>query len=297
MISRITQSILARDLQTGIRRLQVRLYDAQEQVSTQRRLREPSDDPSGAAQAHRLHGEAADLAALREGVDYATSILGAEDSALDQAQAILARAREIAAQQATDLASPGDRQAAASEVAELERGLLTLGNTAVGGRHVFGGLATGAAPFAQLDDAGFDPSDPYSGPTDPFHVRSGSDQTTIRITTPGDQVFNPAIAALDELRTTLEAGDAPPASLDALDSAAEVLRAERSGVGGRARRLEERRAEIVSAQSATTERLGAVEGADLAASISELVQLQTALQATLQSAQALQASILDHLRL
>ena len=60
MISRITQSILARDLQTGIRRLQVRLYDAQERVGTQRRLREPSDDPSGAAQAQRLHGEAAD---------------------------------------------------------------------------------------------------------------------------------------------------------------------------------------------------------------------------------------------
>ncbi len=46
-----------------------------------------------------------------------------------------------------------------------------------------------------------------------------------------------------------------------------------------------------------TERLGDIEGADYAAVITELTQLQTALEATLGSAQTLQTSILDYLSL
>ena len=43
--------------------------------------------------------------------------------------------------------------------------------------------------------------------------------------------------------------------------------------------------------------LGDIEGADYATVITELTQLQTALQATLQSGQTLQTSILDYLSL
>ena len=146
------------------------------------------------------------------------------------------RAREIAAQQAGGLASTQSRQQAAAEVAEIERGLISLANTQVDGRYVFAGLATGAPPFTALDDPGFDPRTAYTGGADPFVVRT-SDTTTTRLTTPGDQVFGSSLAAIDDLRLTLAAGNPPTASIDTVEQAAEVLRGERASVGGRARQL------------------------------------------------------------
>src|SRR5581483_7043030 len=177
--------------------------------------------------------------AVRSALGFATQVVARQDLALDQSDRILARAREIATLTANGTATVESRQQAAVEVAELERGLLAQANTELSGRYVFAGLTSGAAPFASLDDSGFDPLNPYSGPATPFLVRSGPDQT-VAITTPGDQVFEPAIAAIDGLRVALAAGQAPAASIDELDDAAAVLRAERTIVGGRARRRPER---------------------------------------------------------
>jgi flagellar hook-associated protein 3 FlgL len=229
-------------------------------------------------------------------VSFGTAVLGAEHDALDQAESLLVRAREIASQQAGGLASTQSRQQAAAEVAEIERGLIALANTRVDGRYVFAGLASGTPPFAALDDLGFDPLNPYSGGADPFVVRT-SDASTTRLTTPGDQVFGSSIAALDELRQTLAAGNAPTGSIDTIELAAEGLRAERASVGGRARQLGDRATDITAGIARIAERLGDIEGADYAAVVTELTLLQTALQATLASGQSLQTSILDYLSL
>jgi flagellar hook-associated protein 3 FlgL len=295
MITRVTQGTLLRDLRASIARLQVQLAAGQETVSTQKRLREPSDDPAAVARVNRLRGEASALDALRDGVGFGVAALGAQDEALGQADALLTRAREIATQQASGLTTTTARQQASEEVAELERGLLALGNTSVAGRHVFGGLASGAAPFASFDDPGFDPTAPYSGPAAPFAIRIGTDET-LRVTTPGDQVFGGAVAALDDLRQTLAAGNAPVANLDAIDTASATIGAERASVGARLARLDGRSSEIAGALVGTRKLLGATEDADLTQSIAELVQLQSALQATLAAASTLQTSILDYLR-
>ena len=296
MIERVTQATLLRELRASVARLQRQLVEAQETVSSQKRLHEASDDPAGAARANRLHGETRALTALRDGVAFGTGVLGAEDAALDQGQALLTRAREIAAQQSSGLMTAAARQQAAEEVAEIERSLLALGNTAIGGRYVFGGLASGAAPFANLDDPGFDPATAYTGPSDPFVITAGASQS-IRLTTPGGQVFGQSLVALDNLRQTLAAGDAPVTSLDEIETGAVTLRAERASVGARLARSQSRDQEIVGAIDGARKALGAVEDADLTMAISELVQLQSALQVTLAAGSTLQTSLLDYVRL
>jgi flagellar hook-associated protein 3 FlgL len=296
MIARVTQGTLVRDFQASVARLQRELARVQAVVSSQRRLQAPSDDPVGAALATRLRGEAVRLEAVREGVDLGRAVLAAEDGALAQAHALLTRAREIAAQAASGTVSAADRQTAAVEVAELERALLALGNTAIAGRHVFGGLARGAPPFASLDDPGFDPAAAYGGPAEPFSVRAAADHL-VRLTTPGDQVFGAAIVALDELRQTLAAGASPAASLDQIAAAAEDIRQERASVGGRLGRLEVRERELREALDGARVRLGRLEDADLTAAIVQLTQLQIAFEATLAAGRSLlETSVLDALR-
>jgi len=293
MIQRVTQATLIRELQASVARMQRQLVVAQETVSSQKRLLEASDDPAAVARVNRLRGETRALTALSDNVAFGTAVLGAEDAGLEQAETIMTRAREIATQQASGLTSPVARQQAAEEVTELERSLLALGNTAVGGRYVFGGLVSGAPPFANFDDPGFAPAIAYTGPGDPFVIRSGTDQS-LRLTTAGNQVFGESLLAIDNLRQTLEAGTAPVASLDEIENGAATLRAERASVGARLARAQSRDQEISGALNNVRKALGGLEDADLTIAISDLVQLQSALQATLAAGSALQTSILDY---
>ncbi len=296
MIARVTHGMLFDRLTQQVRELQNRIGMAQERVSTQKDLIRASDDPSAAARASRLHSEGADLRTLEDAVGLGLTMLSAQDAALAQAEALLVRAREIATQHSNSIHDTEARLQAAREVEELERGLLTVANTAVGGRHVFAGLATGAPPFAQFDDPAFDPAGAYSGPADPFELRSGPDDARTRITTPGNEVFTSALVALDELRLTLEAGTTPTDHIDTLAQASADLGAERSSVGGRARRLEARSSEILDGLQHNAGEIGRTEDADPIAAIVELQRLTTALQAALQSGRVLQESLLDHLR-
>lgn len=296
MIGRVTQSMMGDQLLGNVQRLQRRLLVAQDQLSSGKKLLAASDDPAGAALVNGLRAQSADLTSLSRTIGFARSVLTAQDDALGQAHDILVRAKEIAAQQAGGLATSTTRQQAAEEIEALERQLLTLGNTAIDGRHVFGGLAGGTAPFTDFDDPGFDPLNPYSGPSDAFSIRTAPG-TTVRVSTAGDHVFGSSIAALDELRQTLAAGNSSTASIDTLEAATNDVRAERASVGGRARQLQDRASEITAGVSNITVRLGDIESADYATVITELTQLQTALQATLSAGQTLQTSILDYLNL
>lgn len=297
MVGRVTQSSLVRGFIDHVQALQRRSAEAQEQVRTQKRINAPSDDPGGAARATRLRSEDNDLRALQETVGFGLSILGAQDASLEEAEALLTRARELAVQHANELVSPSERQQSAIEVEEIERELIRLANTRVAGRYIFGGLSTGDAPFVAYDDPGFDPNTPYVGPADPFRVRTGRDGETTRLTTPGDDVFGEAILALDNLRQTLLAGTAPSAEIDEIATAADGLRLERASVGARSRGLANRGEEILSSIGATREAIGEIEDIDLVEAIMDLQRLQSALEATMLSGQTLQRSIVDYVRL
>lgn len=297
MVGRVTQSTLVRDFLGHVQSLQRRTADAQTQVQTQKRINTPSDDPGGAARAARLKHEDADLRALQETVGFGLSVLGAQDAALGEADALLTRAREIAAQHANGLNTPAERQAAAEEVLEIERSLITIANTSVAGRHIFGGLGTATQPFTHFDDPGFDPNAPYVGTADPFFVRTGRDGATTRLTTSGDDVFGGAILAVDNLRETLAAGAAPDVEIDEIAAAAEVLGLERASVGARSRALTDRGRDILSAIHSGRVEIGEIEDVDLVEAIMDLQRLQSALEATLVSGQTLQQSIVDYVRL
>ena len=296
ILGRVTQNTLFRELTTSVARLQRQIAQAQAEVSSQKKLQSASDDPAGAAAANRLHGEVRALSAAKDGIGIGNAVLSAQDSALQQVDSLLTRASEIAAQTTSGLVTPEQRQQASAEVAQIESSVLSLANTAVGGRYVFGGLASGQQPFANLDDPGFDPATAYSGPADPFVLPIGSGQT-LALTTPGDQVFGGALTALDQMRQTLASGAAPTASIDAIDAAAAGIREERATIGGRMIRLQDRSDQIDSLTAGAKTLVSGIEDVDLAAAISQFVQLQTALQAALAVGNKLQTSVLDFLQL
>jgi len=295
ILGRVTQNTLFRELTTSVARLQRQIAQAQAEVSSQKKLQSASDDPAGAAAANRLHGEVRALSAAKDGIGIGNAVLSAQDSALQQVDSLLTRASEFAAQTTSGLVTPEQRQQASAEVAQIESSVLSLANTAVGGRYVFGGLASGQQPFANLDDPNFDAATAYSGPTDPFVLPIGGQ--TLTLTTPGDHVFGATITALDDMRQTLAAGGTPTTSIDALAGAAAGIGEERAAIGGRMTRLQDRSDQIDSLTAGAQTLVSGIEDVDLSTAISQFVQLQTALQAALAVGNKLQTSVLDFLQL
>ena len=281
--------------------LQVSLQTLEQEVSSGKRLFTPDDDPIGAATATRAQSSLAALAQYDSSSNFGTDVLGAENKALGEGEQILVRAEEIATQQASSLLSPGERAAAREEVHGLLEGLTALGNTELGGRRIFGGLALdGAAPFASVpeDVSAYDPAKAYTGSAQEFSVKvGGASSERVRITTRGDAVFGSSLQALKDLWTALDTNGDTAGTLAGLAAAGDDLSTERASVGARQAELVGRTSQVKSLTVDQQKALSEAEDADLVAVIARLTQTQTALQAALTAGAAIaRTSLVDLLR-
>jgi flagellar hook-associated protein 3 FlgL len=280
--------------------LQASLQRLTEQIASGRRLLLPADDPGGAAAVVRLEGALAGLAQRETTADFGRAVLEAEEEVLGEAAALLVRAREIAVQQASGFPGPGERQVAAEEVHGLLQGLTALGNSEFAGRRLFAGLALdAAAPFADPDGVGYVAANAFTGSTEEFAVKAGTEASErVRVSTRGDAVFGDALVALAALETALRTDGDVAGTLAALEQSSATLAAERGSVAARAATLTVAGAHARAHTLEATEALSRVRDADLAVLATQLRQAETALEATLAAgAHLAQTNLLTLLRL
>ena len=280
-------------------RLQATIDDLQEQIASGKRIRRPEQDGFAAGEVVRLGSDLGGLAQYADSSKFGTTVLGAQDQALGEAEQIMVRAQEIATQQGSGLLSPSERAAAAEEVHGLLQSLTAIGNEELAGRRLFGGLALDApAPFTDPDAQGYSASTAYVGSTQEFSITvGGSAAERVRISTRGDTVFGGALVALESLETALTTGGNVPGTLAALAQGQATIDAERASVGAREAGLVDRTQQVGGLTVRAQESLSHVQDADLASVVARLTQTQTALQATLLAgAQIAQTSLLDVIR-
>jgi flagellar hook-associated protein 3 FlgL len=144
---RVTDGAMFRHMKSSLLDARERAVNAQEAASEGLRVKRPSDDPVAFAQARLQHSRDALATAGASMAQQATDRLQSADSALDSANNVLARLRELALQGASETLSAENRADIAEEVDELRKQLVTLGNTEVAGQYVFGGNGDGAPPY------------------------------------------------------------------------------------------------------------------------------------------------------
>lgn len=130
---------------------QSQLAKTQNQLSSGKRIVNPSDDPAGAVKALNLQ-RAFNLAEqYQANANVANTRLGQEETALDGAADILQRIRELAVQSLNDTNSQSDRQAIAAEMRQLNQQLLFAANSKdEKGDYLFAGFANSTQPYASL---------------------------------------------------------------------------------------------------------------------------------------------------
>jgi flagellar hook-associated protein 3 FlgL len=282
MLGRVSDAMRLRLLVEGHDRLQSRLLSLQSQLATGRRIVAAADDPVGAAAVLRASGALAALAQYDDSTGFGLSVLGAADGALADAGELLVRAEEIASALASGTHGPTARAAAAEEVHGLLQALTAIGNRTLAGRRLFGGLAEDAvAPFHDPDAAGYDPAAAYAGSPYEFQLRIGAEET-MRLSTNGGAVFGEAIEALAALAAALRTpGGDVAATQAALAGGRERVSAERADVGVRQTRLLAHRSALAQDTIEETARRSGIEDADVVAVVTELAQVEQALQVLL----------------
>lgn len=150
---RITNSMISNNFLANLNTNLSALDKYQTQLSTGKRINRLSDDPVGVLGSMNARVKLARLAQYEKNVDNAQDTLKESEAAFKEVNSALQTAYERAVQASTDTLTDSDRNAIAQEIKQLRDNMLTVGNTKVANRYVFGGYNTTSAPFT-LDASG-----------------------------------------------------------------------------------------------------------------------------------------------
>jgi flagellar hook-associated protein 3 FlgL len=292
---RITNSIIQRSSLANLQVNMRRILDAQEQLTTGKRIRAASDDPIGASQVMQADGSLRALDQYKRNVGSANARVNAEEGVLDRLTEILSRAKELGISQAVATSSPATRQATKAEVDQLLAEALRLGNQQHEGEYLFGGNQSTTAPFQTA-------TPPFSA-APPTGARTTEISASQYLATNhnGTEVFldTNVLGALEQLSTALGANNLTgiQTSLGSLDAAHDSVQSLIGDVGARSSQLEVTTGNLVALDTQLRTFKSVIEDADTEKAVTELVARQTAYQAAmLATSRVMGLNLADYLR-
>jgi flagellar hook-associated protein 3 FlgL len=266
-------------------------------------------------------------------IQSAKAVLAFQDNAVTQLNDLLVRAKEIATQTANETVGTTSRAQAAKEIFEIRDHIVQLANSKYQDRYIYGGADDDDPPFDEstyavpvgtaaetkrfaYDDTTVEPGNALS------RTINLTDDFTMTITSPGNNLFGNALTALEKIGRAL-AGyttDVLPGpvytgtaytfptdvelqtrhikdGMDQLDDARKTyVMPERISLGAKLKRIDTAEAILDLTKSDAKSVLASLQDADLDVSATNLSQAETGLNASYAvSSKVLQLSILNYL--
>ncbi len=267
-------------------------------LSSGKRVQAPSDDPAACALLVRNTASSSANTEFTNNSNNLEGLLRTADSALSSATSLLTRAISLGVQGSNGTQSAENRRAIAGELRGIRDQMFSIANTTYRGAYIFAGTASNQAAFSQLSDGSIQ----YQGNSDINYARIG-DTRTIATNVPGDRLFDAGSAsafnALSSLIDSLESNDptAVAAATSNVRQSFDKLTGERVFYGNAISRLESNAAQLGDEKLQLAEDEERLAGADLAQTVSQITQAQTAIQAVLTaSGKISKQSLLDFLQ-
>lgn len=271
------------------------INDLNDQISSGKRIRHASDDPTGATVALGIRTRLGQLDGQERGRQAADDWLNASDSQLSSLSDTLLRVKELSVQGANGVLDPDARRKIADEMDQLVQHAVVIANGKVGDRFLFAGVKTDTPPFA-ITTSGSATTVTYAGSTDPVRMQVAQG-VVMDVGVTGDRLQS-AISAMAQMADTLRAGSAvTPAQLTAIDAASDTVLDARSVVGAKLNRTKSM-GDLAAGQKVTLQtQLSEVEDTDIVETVLALTSKQNVYQAALAvGGRVLQPSLLQFLR-
>lgn len=276
------------------------MMEANEVVSSTKRINNLSDDPVGLVSVLDLRSSLANVKQIERNIQLGKNWLSSGESALTQVEELMVSTKELVIQMSTATVGDTERQNAVELVDGYLEQMVSLANSQVGGRYIFGGTNTETTPFA-LNAGGTQVL--YSGNDTPFSIKIGKD-TNIAIGRDGEDIFGENwddtnfFKTLIDLKTHLQSNDVSEigATLDKLDTHLDKVRAVISDMGGKTIRMEVKENIVQELEVAYKERKSSIEDADITEAIMILKSKELAYNAALaSSSKIMQLSLVNFL--
>lgn len=295
---RVATQSLFRGIQQNILRLSYELKKIEEKVSSGKNFNRPSDNPVAVVNSMGLRSTLARIEQYQKNMDTGKVWLGMNETVLEQVSNLAARAQEIALQLCSGSQTAEVRTAAVSEIDQLLDEAISLGNTQLNGKYIFGGYRTATPPFVHSVSGGVE-SVVYQGDLNDFQVQIGPDET-ITAGKNGETVFMDSnlFAGLMDLKQAITNNDQTAIEQQSaiLQGATDYFNAQVSDVGIRQSRLKIK-GEIFSQFNLQLQnQVDDLENVDYNRAIMELKEKQTAYEVALETAAKIsQVNLLSYL--
>lgn len=297
---RITNKMASDRALSDLYRTMGRLMEAEEQLSSMKRVNRPSDDPFSTHEAISARGQVLLLTQYSKNITNVSGWVGATDTALSSVTDALQSVRTLAVSAANSYLDSTDRESIALQIDQQAESILQLSNQTFSGRYIFSGTRTSTEPFS-LTAGGVS----YNGNSSRMTRNIGPD-ATVDMNVTGDEVFmglsggNDVFKLLSDLSAAVRAGSVSEVGgglLAGIDEAIDRV-LEKSGlVGATTNRLEKMEAMVSMLKERQIGLLSEAEDVDIAEAVMKLSVNQTAYQATLAAtAKVILPSLIDYLR-
>lgn len=303
---RVTNSMIIRNTLYNLNRNLNTLDKTNTQLSTGKRINRPSDDPVSASKALKLRADVSEIGQYQRNTDDALSWLDITESAIDNLEDVIHRAKELSVEASTETFGEEDRETMANEMRELREQIMTIGNTTYAGRYIFSGFQTDEPLFQK---------DALTGNIITYNIDTSTTQTKkyqigigeeIEVGVFGLDLFGGAggtsgasskiIDDFDQVITALDADDTGGITdfLGKIDDHLENTLAIRSEIGAKANRLELVQNRLNEDELSFTDLLSQNENVDMAEAIMNYKMQESVYRASLSAgAQVIQPTLLD----
>ncbi|MDD2337936.1 MAG: flagellar hook-associated protein FlgL [Geobacteraceae bacterium] len=295
---RITPGMTSDNALYNLQKGRTLLNRLEEQIASGSVINRPSDDPITTRQLLDMDSK------LDKGDQYLSNItkgnlsLSMTETALQGMADIISQAKETVGTITSGSSDQTVRDNAASQLTELKKQLVDLGNTQLGDQYIFAGFKSSTPPFSKSDNA-------YAGTSDEVSIEI-EQNSTAAITIAGDSLLKGTgsygsvdiFDTLDAIIAAINSNNSDDIQSNAakLDSSSNQITNARSDIAGRMIRLDSAETMIESTQSTLKGIISDTMGVDYIEAATELTQQQSAFEAALSAtAKITQLSLLDYL--
>jgi flagellar hook-associated protein 3 FlgL len=296
---RITFNSQYRDSAVAVEKGSERLLEAQQRVSSGKRMNRISDDPTAAATSVAERSQLAQVDQYKRTADSVGSRLAVVDTVLSDVISKLTAAQQTATSARGSTKTAADRDAAVQQLRGLRDALVDDFNTTFHGMYVFAGTAATTKPYAMSGGT----VSPYAGTNTEAQVDIG-DGGAVSVALDGEAIARgtdtgDVFATLDALMTAISAGDndAIGTGLAGLQRAFDRATVAQTRVGNGMQAVDTQTARLQQMKLTGAERLSKLEDVNMAEAITDMSQADAAYRAALGAVGTVsRVSLLDYLK-
>jgi len=280
---RVTSNLMNTQALNDIQNVLRRYGKLNEQLTTGKKVRYPSDNATVAARVSDLDSRIREVQRYKSNISLARSYTDMYDSSLQEMSSIYQRVKELSVRGANDSLSDEDRQAIVTEIDKINDHMKSLANSQVSGKYIYGGAESDKAPVDKNGEIQTSPKANIkkSVSVGGYKVDYGLTVYDVFTTNSGTSVFK----HLDRMKDAIASGNnnAIDREMGAIEDIQRSALKGLAEVGGNDRLLELSESRMEDFEQFNTEFLSKESDADLAKVLTDLSMQQIVMQSALKT--------------